>query len=163
MYFMGMPPLLLRVRMRELMSHDKTLANQLCAASVPNFSTLCLMAALAGLLRFQVPAGGINSAAGFIPVTVAHPVGQGERRTGFVAALGRVIDIDVCPQCPLISPRVAGIGVEDLSGLVFVKDAEPRHFHAPSLAKIIILVHLATGKLLLRERNVIIVIEIASE
>src|SRR5215468_7591393 len=78
----------------------------------------------------HIAAGGSDIPAAIVTVMVAYPVGQIVVGASFVAPLGREIEIVISAEQYVTPARVARIGVEDISGLVFEKHADSGHFFA---------------------------------
>jgi hypothetical protein len=98
----------------------------------------------------------------FVPIMVPHPVAQVEIRSGLVAALGRQIKADVGADYFFAATAVGRIGVKDLTGRVFIENAETRHFFAFDVSHFVVVVSLTLGDFLFGVRNLIIVVELAA-
>src|SRR5207253_2893029 len=70
-----------------------------------------------------VPPRRVDEAVVVIPVVVPYPVGQVEGGTGLVATLRREVEVVVRAEQDVAPARVAGIGMEDVAGLVLVEHA----------------------------------------
>jgi hypothetical protein len=68
----------------------------------------------------------IGALAGVIAIMMAES-GHGEREIIFIAAFGNEVEI-IGIHGDLGAPIVSGIGMENVPILVFVEDAESRHF-----------------------------------
>src|SRR5579875_505923 len=94
-------------------------------------------------------------------VVAAQPF-HGEFEAALVAAPGHEIEVVISAVEHVEAPRIAGIGVEHLAGLVLVEDADPGHLRHRARPKLIVVIGPARGDLLRRERHLVIEIEIAA-
>ena len=98
-----------------------------------------------------------------VPVMVPYPVAQVETGTGLVAALWHQIQAHVCADQFFGSAAVGRIGVENVAGRVLVEHAQAGHFLDFDLLNFVVVVGLARRDFLLRERYLIIIVEVAAE
>jgi hypothetical protein len=86
---------------------------------------LLLVVLAAGALGMRVRCGDVaplvvDGAGSVVTVMVPHPVGQIVARTRLVAALRREVEVHISAVQHFVATAVRGIGVEDVSGGVFI-------------------------------------------
>src|SRR5258708_1025872 len=94
-----------------------------------------------------------------VPIVVANPSHR-EGYSVFVTALRHEIEVTVGADQKLRSTCVAGIGVEDVTGLVLIEHADAGGFLAWEPAGIVIVI-VAIRHFLVRERHAIVVVDVA--
>src|SRR5271167_1173450 len=105
----------------------------------------------------------VDEAPGTVPVVMTDPIGQSVVWAGFVAAFGGEIENHIGAEQLLRAAPVGGISVKDVAGFVLVEDAAAGEFLHLHVAHLEVVVNLALGKLVLRERHVVVVVEVASK
>src|SRR6185312_15972101 len=96
----------------------------------------------------------------FIAVVVPYP-GHGEGQPGLVAALRHGVEQIVTPEQRLGAARKGGVGMEDLAVPVLVEHADAWRLLARKPVRAVVVVDVALGDLFRRERDVIVVVEVA--
>src|SRR5271154_690193 len=101
------------------------------------------MLASAGRLRRlcgHKPSFSIDGSRRLIPVMMPHPIGQVVAGAGFVASLGREVEVHVGGDNHFVSAPVGGIGVKYLAGLVLVEEAEAGELLAHEIASVVVVI-----------------------
>src|ERR1700723_2016434 len=115
-----------------------------------------------GFLGLLVPRGFVDYIALIVTIVVPNPA-HGVGQAILVAPLGRHVQKIVNAEHNVEAAGVGGIGMEDGAGRVFRKHARSRSFIRWKFGSLVVVINLATGFFSRRERNVIIVVEIAAE
>src|SRR5262245_61236483 len=95
-----------------------------------------------------------------VAVVVSHP-GHREGQPGLVAALRHGIEKIVAAEQRLGAARKGGVSMEDLAVPVLVEHADARRLLTREPVRAEVIVDVALGDLFRRERDVMVVVEVA--
>ena len=104
----------------------------------------------------------IGEAAIDVAIVMANPRHR-KRQSVFVTTLGHQIEVVVCPDGHLGTPRVSRISVKDVAVLIFIEHANPWRFLARKFGHLVVVIHFALCHFFLSEGRVEVVVEISPE